>query len=64
MKALRLSLTAFSASADHHAFEWHWMRLKGIESLAEFSVREVKRAVAEERERDEYSSVEGLGESK
>ena len=33
------------------------MRPKGIEDLAAFSVREVKRAAAEER--DEYSSAEG-----
>ena len=29
-----------------------------MEDLATFSVREVKRAAAEERERDEYSSAE------
>ena len=32
---------------------------KGMEDLAAFSAREVKRAAAEERERDEYSSAEG-----
>ena len=37
---------------------------KGIEDLAAFSAREVKRAAAEERERDEYSSAEGQWESK
>ena len=30
-----------------------------MEDLAAFRVREVKRAVAEKRERDEYSSAEG-----
>ena len=35
------------------------MRPKGMEDLAAFKVREVKRAAAEERERDEYSSAEG-----
>ena len=36
---------------------------KGMEDLAAFSAREVKRAAAEERERDEYSSAEGQCES-
>ena len=57
-KALRLSLTAPSISADHYAFEWRLMRPKGMEDLAAFSGREVKRVAAEERERDEYSSAE------
>ena len=35
------------------------MRSKGMEDLAAFSAREVKKAAAEERERDEYSSAEG-----
>ena len=35
------------------------MRPKGMEDLASFSAREVKRVAAEERERDEYSFVEG-----
>ena len=37
------------------------MRPKGMEDLAAFSAREVKRAAAaaEERERDEYCSAEG-----
>ena len=35
------------------------MRPKGMEDLAAFSVREVKRAAAEEKETDEYSSAEG-----
>ena len=39
------------------------MRLKGMGDLAAFSVREVKRAAAEERERDEYSSADGQGKS-
>ena len=40
------------------------MRTKGMEDLAPFSTREVKRAAAEERERDEYSSAQGQWESK
>ena len=40
------------------------MRLKGLEDLAAFSAREVKRAAAEERESDEYSFAEGQWESK
>ena len=39
------------------------MRPKGMEDLAALSAREVKRAAAEERERDEYSSAEGQRES-
>ena len=35
------------------------MRPKGMEDLAAFSVREVKRAATQEREKDEYSSAEG-----
>ena len=35
------------------------MRPKAIEDLVAFGVRKVKKAVAEERKRDEYSSVEG-----
>ena len=35
------------------------MRPKGMEDLAAFTAREVKRAAAEERERDEYSSAVG-----
>ena len=34
------------------------MRSKGMEDLAAFSAREVKRAAAEKKERDEYSSAE------
>ena len=34
------------------------MRPKGMEDLAAFSARELKKAAAEERERDEYSSAE------
>ena len=64
MKALRLSLTASSTSADHQALGWRLMRPKGMEDLAAFSAREVKRAAAEERERDEYSSAKGQWESK
>ena len=57
-KALRLSLTALSTSGDHQALEGRLMRPKGMEDLAAFSAREVKRAAAEERERDEYSSAD------
>ena len=55
MKALRLSLTALSASADHQALGGRLMQPKGMEDLAASSAREVKRAAAEER--DEYSSA-------
>ena len=58
-KALCLVLTASSTSADHQALGGRLMWPKGIEDLAAFSAREVKRAAAEERERDEYSSAEG-----
>ena len=34
------------------------MRPKGMENLAAFSAREIKRAAAKERERDEYFSAE------
>ena len=40
------------------------MPLKGMKDLAAFSTKEVKRAVAEEKERDEYCSAEGQWESK
>ena len=40
------------------------MRPNGMENLAAFSAKEVKRAAEEERERDEYSSAEGQWESK
>ena len=50
MKALRLSLTAPSTSADHQALEGRLMRSKELEDLATFTAREVKRAAAEERE--------------
>ena len=59
MKALCLSLTGCSTSGDHQALGGRLMRPKGMEDLAAFKVREVKRAAAEERERDEYSSAEG-----
>ena len=35
------------------------MQPKGMKDLAAFSAKEVKRAAAEERERDEYSYAEG-----
>ena len=63
-KALRLSLTAVSTSGDHQALGGHLMQLKGMEDLVAFKVREVKRTVAEERERDEYSAAEGQCKSK
>ena len=59
MKALRFSLATSSTSADHQAFGWSLIQPKGMEDLTAFSVREVKRAPAEERERDEYSSARG-----
>ena len=59
MKVLRLSLIAPSTSADHQALGGRLMRPKGMEDLAAFNAREVKRAAAEERESDEYSSAEG-----
>ena len=55
---LTFLLTASSTSAEHQALGWRLMRPKGIEDLAAFIVREVKRAAAEERERDEYYSAE------
>ena len=58
-KALRLSLTACSTSADRQALGGRLMRPKGMKDLAAFSAREVKRAAAEETERDEYSTAEG-----
>ena len=58
-KALHLLLSASSTSADHQALGGRLMRLKGMENLAAFIAREVKRAAAEERERDEYSSADG-----
>ena len=57
-RALRLSLTALFTSADHlQALGWCLMRPKEMEDLATFSVRELKKTAAEER--DEYSSAEG-----
>ena len=58
-EVVRLSLTTSPTSANHQAFGWRLMQPKGMEDLAAFSVREVKRAAAEERERDEYSPAEG-----
>ena len=63
-KALRLSLTAPSISADHQALGWRLMRPKGMKDLAAFSAREVNGASAEEKEIDEYFSAEGQWESK
>ena len=57
MKALHLSLMASSTSANHQALGWRLMQQKKMKDLATFSVREVKRAAAEEK--DEYSSAEG-----
>ena len=53
-----LSLITPSTSADHQALGGRLMRPKGMEDLATFNAREVKRAAAEERERDEYFSAE------
>ena len=39
------------------------MRPKEIEDLAAFSAREVKRAAAKERDRDEYSSEDSESQS-
>ena len=64
MKALRLSLNAPSTLADHKALGGRLMRPKGMEDLVAFSTREVKKAAAVERDRDEYSSTEGRWESK
>ena len=58
MKTLSLSLTASSTLANHQSLGWRLMWPKEMEDLAAFSVREVKRATAEERKRDEYSSAE------
>ena len=63
-KALRLSLTTISASADHQALGSRLMRPNGMEDLAAFSTRKVKRAAAEKRKRDEYSSAVGQWQSK
>ena len=59
-----ISLAALSSSEDHQALQWRLLRPKGMKDLASFSAREVKRAAAEERERDEYSYAEGQWESK
>ena len=56
-KALRFSLIASFSLSDYQALVWRLMRPKEMEDLATFSAREVKRAAAEERKRDEYSSV-------
>ena len=40
------------------------MQSKRMEDLAAFSARKVKRAAAEERERDEYLPAEGQCKSK
>ena len=40
------------------------MRPKGMENLAAFSARELKRAAAEERKREDYSSAEEQWELK
>ena len=64
MKALCLSVTALSTSADHQALGWRLIWPKGLEDLAAFSAGEVKRAAAEERERDKYSSADRQWETK
>ena len=52
------SLTTSFTLLNYQAFGWHLMRLKGMEDFASFRVRKVKRAAAEERERDEYYSAQ------
>ena len=64
MKALCLTLTASPTSVDNYALGWRLIGLKGMKDFAAFSARKVKRAAAEERERDEYSSAEGQRGSK
>ena len=49
---LHLSFTTFSTLGDHHALGWRLTQLKEMENLGAFSVREVKRAAAEESERE------------
>ena len=56
-KDLYLSFTISSPSEDHQVCAVRLTRSKGRENLAAFSVKEVKRIAAEEREK--YSSVEG-----
>ena len=58
-KGFPLSLTACSTSADHQALGGRLMQPKEMEDLAAIKIREIKRAAAEDRERDEYSSAEG-----
>ena len=43
-------------SADHHAVGWRLMRPKGVEDLAAFSAKEVKKAAAEEKKRRVFLS--------
>ena len=51
------SLASFT-SAYHQALEWRLMRPKGMKDLAALTAREVKKAAAKEREREEYSFAE------
>ena len=55
------SLTSFTNGFFHFSGPpgFRTMRPKGMEDLAAFSIREVKRAEAEEREREKYFSAEG-----
>ena len=56
------SLTSFTSCFFHFSrppgFRLALMRRKVMENLVAFSVKEVKRAAAEKRERDEYFSAE------
>ena len=58
------SLTSFTNRFFHFrrppGVRLRLMRSKGMEDWAAFRVRKVKRTAAEEREKDEYYSVEGL----
>ena len=57
------SLTSFTNRFFHYkrppGFRLAVDAVEGMKDLAAFSVREVKRVAAEERERDEYCSAEG-----
>ena len=63
-QSISFLLIASSTSANHQALGGRLKRPKKMEDLAAFRAREVKRAAAEKRERDEYSSAEGQCELK
>ena len=54
----RFLLTASSALGDYQAWGWHFRWPKGMKDFASFNATKVKRAAAEEKERDEYSSAQ------